>query len=172
MKNLCKLMLILCGLVLVYPQAFAKDPKIAVADNLTALLKSNEAKKMLEGLQAELEEDKTKIQAIESKLKDLNEKAERDGPVMSKSQQDKLLQEIEDQSIDRNFLIKKYQKRQQEGQQQIIQALKPKFEMAINEVVEEGKYDIVLHKQAVVFSATAYDITEEITRKLNSAKSK
>jgi outer membrane protein len=148
----------------------ADAPKIAVADNLEALMKSNEAKKQLDSLQKELAQDKQKIEALEADLKKLNKQLDTDKAVMSEDQQKKLLKEAEEKSVDRNFLIQKYQKRQQEGQQEVVKAMRPKFQAAIEAVVKKGGYDIILHKQALVYSGEAFDVTDEITAKLNESK--
>lgn len=151
--------------------AWAADaPKIAVADNLEALMKSNQAKKQLDALQKELSQEKQKIEAIDADLKRLNKQLDTDKAVMSEDQQKKLLKEAEEKSIDRNFLVQKYQKRQQEGQQEIVKEMRPKFQEAIEAVVKKGGYDIILHKQALVYSGEAFDVTDEITAKLNEVK--
>ncbi len=150
--------------------ADAPKPKIAVADNLEALMKSNEAKKQLDALQKELGQDKQKIEALEADLKKLNKQLDTDKAVMSEDQQKKLLKDAEEKSVDRNFLIQKYQKRQQEGQQEIVKAMRPKFQAAIEAVVKKGGYDIILHKQALVYSGEAFDVTDQITARLNESK--
>jgi outer membrane protein len=151
--------------------SYAADaPKIAVADNLEALMKSDEAKKQLDALQKELAQDKKKIEALEADLKKLNKQLDTDKAVMSEEQQKKLLKDAEEKSVDRNFLIQKYQKRQQEGQQEVVKAMRPKFQAAIEAVVKKGGYDIILHKQALVYSGEAFDVTDDITAKLNESK--
>jgi len=117
-----------------------------------------------------LEKEKNEILAIEKSIKDLVEKEKRDGAVMSQEQRAKLLKDIEDKKIDYNFMGQKWQKRQQEGQQEILKALGPKFEKVLDAVIQEGKYDIVLAKQAVVYSSASIDITEQVTTKLNALK--
>jgi outer membrane protein len=149
---------------------FAAELKIAVIDQLAALGKSTSAQTMLEDLKKSLEKEKNEILAIEKGIKDLVEKEKRDGAVMSQDQRAKLLKDIEDKKIDYNFMGQKWQKRQQEGQQEILKTLGPKFEKALEAVIKDGKYDIVLAKQAVVFSAATIDITDQVTTKLNALK--
>jgi len=149
---------------------FAAELKIAVIDQLAALGKSAAAQSMLEDLKKSLEKEKNEILAIEKSIKDLVEKEKRDGAVMSQEQRAKLLKDIEDKKIDYNFMGQKWQKRQQEGQQEILKALGPKFEKVLDAVIQEGKYDIVLAKQAVVYSSASIDITEQVTTKLNALK--
>ncbi len=148
----------------------AADLKIAVIDQLAALGKSQQAQAMLEDLKQSLEKEKNEILVIEKSIKDLAEKEKRDGAVMSQDQRAKLLKEIDDKKIDYNFMGQKWQKRQQEGQQDILKALGPKFEKALDLVIKDGKYDIVLARQAVVFSAATIDITAQVTDKLNATK--
>ena len=147
--------------------SFAKGPKIAVADNLAALLKSKPAKVKLEALKKELDQDKAEIERLDDDLDSLSKRLETDGDVMSSAQQEKLLKDIEDKNLDRNFLVKKYQKRQQEGQQEIVKVMRPDFLEAVKKVVEDGGYDVVIHKQALVYAGTAYDITEDITKTMD-----
>lgn len=171
MKNVKLLSVVTFVLCAAGMSAYAADaPKIAVADNLEALMKSNEAKKQLDVLQKELAQDKKKIEALEADLQKLNKQLDTDKAVMGEAQQKKLLKDAEEKAVDRNFLIQKYQKRQQEGQQEVVKAMRPKFQAAIEAVVKKGGYDIILHKQALVYSAEAFDVTDEITAKLNESK--
>lgn len=169
-----RLMTVCCFLTIFIPglmsPAFAKGPKIAVADNLSALLDSNPAKTKLEALKKELAVDKAKIESLDDELDALSQRLETEGDVMSVAQQEKLVKELEDKNIDRNFLVKKYQKRQKEGQQEVVQDMRPLFLEAVKTVVEKGGYDVVIHKQALVYAGTAYDITEDITKTINKQK--
>ncbi len=140
---------------------------IAVADNLVALMQSDIAKKKLAELKKELKKEQKKIEKLQDELKELKQQAERDGPIMTETAKSKLLKTIEDKNIDYNFLVQKYQKRQQEGQQAIVKELKPKFEQAVKKVIQEGGYDIVLHRQALIYAGEAYDISKEITTTIN-----
>ncbi len=162
------IVLVICS-TLALP-SWAKGPKIAVADNLVALLKSKPAKAKLEELKKELESDKEKIEQLDDELDTLSKRLDTDGDVMSAAQQEKLLKELEDKNLDRNFLVKKYQKRQKEGQQDIVQEMRPVFLEAVKAVVDKGGYDVVIHKQALVYAGSAYDITEDITKILDKQK--
>lgn len=165
MKNMFKLLLLTLSLTTAL--SAQAEYKIAVADQLAAVLESNKAKSMIESLKSELEKEQVKIIAIENELKSLMDKQEKDSAVMSEAENRKLLKEIEDKQLDYQFLGKKFQKRQQEGQQEILKAMQPIARKALKDVVEEGKYDLVLQRQAVIDFSPTIDITEKLTARIN-----
>ena len=55
----------------------------------------------------------------------------------------------------------------QERQQQFVETMREPLGQAIETVVQEGSYDLVLNAEAVAFFNNSYDITALVTAKLN-----
>ncbi|HAD63825.1 MAG TPA: hypothetical protein DD399_09385, partial [Alcanivorax sp.] len=56
------------------------------------------------------------------------------------------------------------------GQQEILQVMEPKLKQAVETVAERENLDMVLNAQAVVYVKSDMDITEAVTKQLNSMK--
>lgn len=52
----------------------------------------------------------------------------------------------------------------------IQQALAPKIEVIVNNIIEEKKIGLLLKAQAVFFREAEFDITEDVVKRLNSAE--
>ena len=63
--------------------------------------------------------------------------------------------------------MKKLQKSQNESQQELLAELGPKLEEAIQAVIKEGDYGLILERRALIFAKPEYDITKKVTEKLN-----
>ena len=158
-------------LTLISGSAIAADKvSIAVVDPVAALSETNQAKSMMDKFRKDAEPEAQKAKKLEDELKAIMEKSQKDLDIMSASQKAKLEKEIEDKRMDYTFIRQKLQKRQKEGRDQILQALGPKFEEAMNNIIKKGQYEIILHKQAVFHSKASIDITAEVTKEINKMK--
>ena len=52
-------------------------------------------------------------------------------------------------------------------QQELLRLMNPKVETAVKTLLAENKYDLVLQRQALVFSNAELDITAKLTEMLN-----
>ena len=154
--------------IMAAPNGFALT--VAVVDPVDALSDSDEAKTMLAKIRKEAEPDTQRVKKLKDELNAILEKSKRDADIMTSDQRSRLEKELEDKQIDYQYVRQKLQKRQKEGRDRILEALGPKFEEAINQLIKEGKYDIILHKQAVFHSSDTFDITEDITDRINKMK--
>ena len=143
---------------------------VAVVDPVQALSETNEAKGLLSKFRKEAEPDAQQARKLQDELKGLLEKSQKDADIMSATQREKLEKQAEDAQMDYQFIRQKLQKKQQEGREQILDKLGPKFEQVMNQLVKEGKYDLILHRQAVFHSAEALDITAEVSKRINKMK--
>lgn len=143
---------------------------VAVVDPVEALSETKEAKALLSKFRKDAEPDAQQARKLKDELQNLLEKSQKDADIMSASQRNKLEKEAEDKQMDYQFIRQKLKKKQQEGREQILEKLGPKFEGVMTQLVKEGKYDIILHRQAVFHSADSLDITSEVTKRINKMK--
>ncbi len=146
----------------------ADDVNIAVVDQFAAILNTDQAQSLTEKYKTELEAERGKLVALDNEMAELEGRLEKEKDVMSQSEVMKLSSEIKDKQLDRNVLIKKLRNRNQDAQQEIIGALGPKFEEVMKKIQEERHFDLILQKQAALWASEKYDITKEVTDKINS----
>lgn len=149
---------------------FAQGLSIAVVDFQQAVLGSEQAKERIAEIKKQLAPDQNEIRTLGEQIQSLQAKAEQDDAVMSESEKKKLAKEIEDKMVDYQFLVQKFQKTQNESQQELFGELGPKLQQAIQAVIDEGKYDLVLRRDALVYVNAEVDITKKVTEQLNLIK--
>ena len=149
--------------------AFAQDApmKIAVLDMAGALFNSERAKAVEAKIGEETAEDQAKLRSIQEQATKINERLQQDAAVMSDDEKRKAQTELQDLSVQFQTIGERYQalmqQRRDEFQQQNAQALIT----AIQAVIDEGQYDMVIRAEAALHFATALDITARVTEKLN-----
>lgn len=149
-------------------QAADAPPKIAVLDMAQALFNSEKAKEVDAEVAAETQEDQQKVRDLATEAQSLQERLQKDAAVMSPAEQKKLNDQIQEIGVQYQFLVQKLQATVQQRREQFQQALAPNLIQAIQAVVEEEGYDIVLRAEVALHYRTAYDITAKVTERLNS----
>jgi outer membrane protein len=156
-------------LLLTAGSAFA-DLKIAVVNVQRAIGESNEAKALIAKLEADTSADQAAIKALGADITKVQEKFNKDGDVMSDAEKRKLQKEIEDKQIDYQFRVNKFQKTVNERQQEILSQMAPKLDAVLQDIIAKDQYDLVIHRQNVVYINAKYDITAQVTEMLNQKK--
>ncbi len=153
-------------------QAVFAEVKIGVVDVQRALLQSEQAKQLAAQMQGEFKPEEEKIRSIQSEAAALIERMQKDGEVMSESEKRKLSQQIESKNNDFVYNREKLQRQAQERQQELFAGTDAKLTKAIEELVLEGDYDVILPRNAVLYVGDLYDITRKVTEKLNEMDKK
>lgn len=148
----------------------AAEMKIAVLDVQTAVLSSDEAKKFIEQVKKETGPDEEKLKSISEEGRKLQERMQKDGPVMSEDEKRKLAEKIEEKAVNYKYLVGKLQSTQRDKQQELLSKMNPKVEKAVTEIIKADQFDLVLQRQAVVYAVTALDITSKVTDRINQQK--
>ena len=86
---------------------------------------------------------------------------------MSESEKKKLTESIEEKVVNYKYLVGKLQNTQKQKQQELLALMNPKVEAAVKTMLAEGTYDLVLQRQALIFSNPELDITPKLTEMLN-----
>ena len=142
-------------------------PKIAVLDMARALFESEIAKEVDTQFGQQTANDQEKVRELATEAQALQQQLQQDGEAMSDAQKQELASEIESIGVQYQYLVQKLQQQQQQLQQQFQQAYAPNLIQAIQAVVEEDGYDLVLRAEAALHFRTAYDITAKVTARLN-----
>jgi len=148
------------------PAAFA-EVKIAVVDVQSAILNSEEAKRLLAQIQSEFKDQEDEIRKIQSDAAALLERAQKDSDVMSDAEKRKLQQDIDSKNNDFVYLRQKLQKQIEDRQKELFAGVDQKVQRAIEELVKSEDYDLVIPRQAALYVGELYNITRKVTEKLN-----
>lgn len=145
-------------------------PSIAIVDQFAAIVNTKQAQNLTDKYKIELEAEKGKLVALDNQVSELEKRLEKEGDVMSQSEMVSTSSKITNMKLDRNVLIKKLRNRNQDAQQEIIGALGPKFETVMKEIQTERKFDLILQKQAALWASEKYDITSDVTKRIDALK--
>lgn len=148
------------------PAAHA-EVKIAVVDVQSAILNSEEAKRLLAQIQEEFKGEEAEIRKIQSDAAAMLERLQKDSDVMSDAEKRKLQQEIESMNNDFVYLRQKLQRQIEERQNELFAGIDQKVQKAIEELVLAEDYDVILPRQAALYVGDLYNITRKVTEKLN-----
>ncbi|MCX7064375.1 MAG: OmpH family outer membrane protein [Proteobacteria bacterium] len=168
MAKICRLML-LPVLLLSAGSAFA-EMKIAVVNVQRAIGESNEAKAMIAKLETDVTADNEAVKKLNSEITQMQEKFVKDGEVMSDAEKRRIQKELEDKNTEYQFLANKLQKVVNERQQEILGQMAPKLDAVLKDIIAKQTYDLVIHRQNVLYVDPKYDITAQVTEQLNLKK--
>ena len=164
---------IVCGAMLAALLASgtaAAELKIAVLDTQRALIESEEAKALLQKAQAELQQEEDTVRKLGEEIVALQEKAQKDGEVMSATEQRELAKQVEDKQIDYQFLVNKLQKQVQDRRQELLQQMVPKIDAVLRDIIEVEGYDMIMERGSLRYVNSKHDITRKVTEKLNEKR--
>ncbi len=147
--------------------AFAVE-SIAVIDVQAAILSSEQAKVKIAELKKATSSDQNEIKELAQQIQALQEKMEQDAAVMSDTEKKNLSKDAQGKVEEFQFKRQKLQKAQQEAQQELMGEMSPKLEQAIQSILAEGEYSLILERRAAIWVSPELDITKKVTEKLNS----
>lgn len=148
------------------PAALA-EVNIAIVDVQSAILQSEEAKRLLQQIQSEFTDEEEEIRQIQSEAATMLERLQKDAEVMSDAEKRRLQQQIESKNNDFVFFRQKLQRQVEERQQELFSGINGKVQKAVEELVKSEDYDLILPRQAALYVNPIYDITRKVTEKLN-----
>jgi outer membrane protein len=141
--------------------------KIAVLDTERALAESEEAKVLLQQIQSELQKEQDEVRGLGEQIVALQEKLQKDGEVMSATEQRKVQKDIEDKQIDYQFLVNKLQKEVNDRRQELLGQMLPKIDKVLKDLIELEGYDMIMQRGNLYYVNSKHDITRKVTEKLN-----
>ncbi|MGM0633197.1 MAG: OmpH family outer membrane protein [Pseudomonadota bacterium] len=136
--------------------------------NLEQALFNTEAARQLEAdTREEFTEDEQRLEQLNAELQEIVERAQRDESILSDSELRRLNNDAQDKQVQLRVVAERLQEAWDERQQQFVNGMRQALGQAIEEVVQEGDYDLVLNAEQVAYFNNAYDITAEVTARLN-----
>jgi len=150
----------------------AAEMKIAIVDVQTAIAASDEAQRLITQIRDEFKGDEDNIKLIQTEAAELLQKLQKDAEVMSEDEKRRVQQEIESLNNDFVYQRQKLQKELQARQTELFQGIDGKVQKAIEELVLQNDYDLVLPRGAAIYVGDLYDVTRKVTEKLNELDKK
>jgi outer membrane protein len=150
--------------------ALAQDAaplKIAVLDMAGALFNSERAKIVDAEIKLETAEDEAKLNAIQEQATAIQERVQQDAAVMSDEEKRKAQTELQDLGVQYQAVGERVQALLEQRREEFQQTHAQSLIQAIQAVIEEGQYDVVLRAEAALHFNEEYNITARVTEKLN-----
>ena len=156
--------------LLLLPALALAEPKIVVVDPERALGETEEVKARIGKFQNDMQGQENKLRKLRDDIMKIEERLQKEGVAMSRDQSQSLTDERDAKMIEFRSLQQILQQRLQQSQEELQAAMSPKLEKAVTDLSKEKGYDLVLVKQAVLFSSQSVDITEDVTKQINKLK--
>jgi outer membrane protein len=148
------------------PVAFG-EVKLAVVDVQSAILNSEDAKRLLAQIQTEFKGDEDKIRKLQSDAAVILERMQKDADVMSETEKRRLQAEIESLNSDFQYQRQRLQRQIDDRQKELFAGVDQKVQRAIEELVKSESYNLIIPRQAALYVGDVYDVTRKVTEKLN-----
>ena len=158
--------LALCMLV---PFAQA-EMRIAVIDSEMAVVQSDAAKRYEKAAEAKFAPRIKNLTALQSEVRGMEEKLQKDGPTLSQAQLESRKLEIRRKIEDLRMQDQQLRQDKQASDQAELGKIRPKLETAIKKVSEAEKFDLVLERRAAHYVKPEFDITRKVIDSLNKMK--
>lgn len=167
MRKLTQLVLVAAALVAT--PAFA-EMKIAVMNYQMALLESDAAKKYAVDAEKKFGPQLSKLKQLESDVKRIQDRLVKDGEKMQQAERERFELEFKQKVRDLQLQSKELDNAKAIADRDMLKQLKPKLDKAVEEVIKQGNYDLVLERGAVVDVKPQYEITRQVIQRMNSLR--
>ncbi|MGM8850852.1 molecular chaperone Skp [Salinicola sp. MH3R3-1] len=148
----------------------AMATEVGVLDWREALMSSDSAQASMNQLKNRIGAQQQQAQSLSQELQKLQQRLQKDGDVMSESERNSVTQQLREKGGKFQELRGQISQAQKQAEQQYLKGAKPQLDQAIQRVVDEHDLDMVIDRDAVVYSGDGLDITDEVTKIFNSLK--
>ena len=159
---------LLALLVSVVSQPALGEIKIGVVNVQGAILASEEAKRLTAQIREEFSDDEQAIVALQTEANTKIQQMQKDADVMSEAERRRVQQELESINNDLVYQRQKLQRQVDERQQEFLAGFDQKFQRAIEDLVRDEDFDMIIPRQTAIYVSDVYDVTRKVTEKLNS----
>ncbi|HEX5678879.1 MAG TPA: OmpH family outer membrane protein [Alcanivorax sp.] len=160
----------LLAVLLTLPLLAQAEGRTGVVDPIGALQEAEEFQERFAKLEASLKDEQARLDRLGGEVENLRDRLEKEGMTMSEDERGQLQTQGQQKMIELQNLRQSAQRKLNKGQQEILQVMEPKLKQAVETVAERENLDMVLNAQAVVYVKSDMDITEAVTKQLNTMK--
>ncbi|MDH0622519.1 OmpH family outer membrane protein [Pseudomonas chengduensis] len=167
MRKLTQLVLFTASLIAT--PAFA-EMKVAVLNYQMALLESDAAKRYAVDAEKKFGPQLNKLKTLESDAKRIQDRMVKDGEKMQQAERERLELEFKQKARDFQFQSKELNEAKAIADREMLAKLKPNLDKAVEEVIKNGNFDLVLERGAVIEVKPQYDITRQVIERMNQMR--
>lgn len=163
-----KMMILVAMWLLASSTVWAQSqPVIGIINLEQALFNTDAARTLEENTRSQFRTDEERLERLNGELREIIERAQRDESILSEDELRQLNSDAEEKQVQMQVIAERLQNAWNQRQQQFIESQRQFLGQAIEAVVQEGSYDIVLNAEAVAYFNNSFDITSLVTAKLN-----
>lgn len=144
----------------------ANTAKIGIVDLSKVITQAKEGNQIKAKLAKEFEPRKNSLMSFQNSIKADIEKLQRDDAIMTDTQKSELQQKIMADRKSFESQGQAYQKELNAAHNKAMQVFFEKVKKVVDVIAKADKYDFILQKEGVFFSANNNDITEKVIAKL------
>lgn len=141
--------------------------EIALLDQQYVLFNSVAAQDATAALKQEFAEEEQQVQTLEQSIRQLQSKAKTDADIMTDDEKAQLQTDLQQRVRNREQLVRQLQQVQSERRNAFIRQQQPLMAKAIEQAVDEDRFDLIIDKQAVIYHRNSLDITEAVLTEFN-----
>jgi len=163
-----KMMILIAAWLMVSNTVLAQSqPVIGIINLEQALFNTEAARQLEESTRALFRNDEERLERLNGELRAIIERAQRDESIMSEDELRNLNADAEEKQVQMQIIAERLQNAWNQRQQQFIESQRQLLGQAIEAVVQEGSFDLVLNAESVAYFNNSYNITALVTAKLN-----
>lgn len=140
---------------------------IGIFDLDRALFETDAWKQEVDGLEQDLQEETDSATTLREELAELQENLQINAPTSTSIEIQRIREEMQFKQLQLRQIGENVQTALRNSQSSFLDRYRQLLGEAISEVYVEGSYDFILKSENVVMSGFTYDITSEVTAKLN-----
>ena len=140
---------------------------IGIFDLDRALFETDAWKQEVDGLEQDLQEETDSATTLREELAELQENLQINAPTSTSIEIQRIREEMQFKQLQLRQIGENVQTALRNSQSSFLDRYRQLLGEAISEVYVEGSYDFILKSESVVMSGFTYDITSEVTAKLN-----
>lgn len=154
------------GLVMTFAAgaSFAEASKVGIVDLQKIMQTSPQMKTISQKLEKQFKARRDNLVAMEADIKKDMEKFQRDNAVMSDAQKKEMQNKIMSSRQKFEMEGQKYQQELSTAHNKEMEGLYSKVRTAIAKVAENGKYELIIQKDAAPYSASTMDVTDQVMK--------
>ncbi|MEI6803445.1 MAG: OmpH family outer membrane protein [Burkholderiales bacterium] len=146
--------------------AMAQESKVGYINTQRITSESGPAKAAQTKLEAEFSKRQKELTDLQSSIKAMGEKFERDAPTLPESQRVNRQKELSDQNREFQRKRREFEEDLNARRNEELQQVLDKANKAVKVVAEGEKYDLVI--QEAVYTSGKHDITDKVLKILNA----
>lgn len=160
-KTLCCFAFVICM------SGAANAGGIVVLGLEQALLSSNAAKEFQKTVKKELSSQESEVVELEKQAKAAQEKLQKNRDLVSEAELKKMGMQFQKVFSQYQSKGKALQQARAEKEQAFIASMRPKLDVVIRDLIKQEDFDLIISKNATLYSKNTLDITPKVVEMLN-----